>query len=76
MTYAAQGPFAWAVAVAIDILPLILLLLILLSAPRGDEDGPDAPPLVPDYDERLDRLEALALEHEDLGNAVPSAPNL
>lgn len=59
--YADRVPFAWVVAIAIDVLPLSLLLLVLLAAHRAPP--PPAPPMIYDYD--YEELLRATLEDDD-----------
>lgn len=68
--YAQYVPFAWAVAVSIDCLPLALLLLILLAAYRPTE--PPAAPVFYDYD--YDELLQGDAEIEDVEEIVEEEP--
>ncbi len=66
MLYARQFPIYWAMAIAIDIMPLMFLLLVTVSTPRG----------YPGFDLTANELQQAMQVYADLHHLVEGADNV
>lgn len=74
LDYASEVPFAWALAIALDMLPMSLLLLTLLASHRPHHPEPPTPsiPYDIDYDALMAELAEDETEPEEAEETKPS----